>query len=101
MHAESESEGSGAMNSLGDVMPSFFLFSFVSCLHFVCKVRQGTSPRSFGVYSVIFTEFCFIQKDVLALLGDLLSKKSSLSRLGEHKSCILSKTGFFRFGDIN
>ena len=29
-------------------MPSYILLSFVSCLHFVCKVSQGTSPRSFG-----------------------------------------------------
>ena len=29
-------------------MPSFFLFSFVSCLYFVCKVCQGTSSRGFG-----------------------------------------------------
>ena len=29
------------------MMPSFFIFSFVSCLHFVYKVRKGTSSRSF------------------------------------------------------
>ena len=33
------------MNILGEKMPSFFLFSFVSCLHFVCKVRQGTASH--------------------------------------------------------
>ena len=36
------------MNSLGNMKPSFFFFSFVSCLHFVCKVCQETSPRGFG-----------------------------------------------------
>ena len=36
------------MNSLGDMMHYFFLFPFASCLHFICKVRQGTSPRGFG-----------------------------------------------------
>ena len=36
------------MNSLGDMMGSFLLFSFVNCLHFICKVHQGTPPRSYG-----------------------------------------------------
>ena len=50
MHAEYESGRFylAQMNSLGDMMPSFFLFSFVNCLHFDCKVCQGTSTRGCG-----------------------------------------------------
>ena len=50
-------------------MPSFFLFSIVSCLHFVCKVCQGTSPRSFeGVQLHVFLSF-FLFPSPLSLSG--------------------------------
>ena len=40
------------INSLGDMMPFSFLFSFVNCLHFVCKVRQETSRGFEGVHLI-------------------------------------------------
>ena len=42
---------SGANELLGDMMPSFFLFSFVVCLHFVAMSANG----ALGMYSFTFS----------------------------------------------
>ena len=43
------------MKSLGYMMPSFFLFSFISCFVSFAKSAKGNHPGDLGVYSFIIT----------------------------------------------
>ena len=77
-------------------MPSFFLFSFVSCLHFVCKVRQGMSPRSSGGVQLQgrnptqvtrkHNEFKLTTKWVYVSDSETCKLKSIMSRIQRHVS---------------
>ena len=67
-------------------MPSFFLFSFVSCLHFVCKVRQETSSRSFGGVQLHIYRNCIPQTRLLSFKTPEVSKMKVCTAHDAHSS---------------
>ena len=78
------------MNSFGDMMPSFFHFTFVNCLHFVCKVRQGTSPKSFeGCTASYLPDLVYFLQDIMPFVSALSYRHSDIPL------CLLLSAIFF------